>query len=369
PVGVQASFDVANGVLSIKGSATQAAYETILANVIFQDNSANPNTRARDLRVDLTDTQGATSRFSDIRVTVTPTDDVAQLDLSGSDFVSLSNTALFTGGLSSTPTMISSQASLRDADNSTFKILTIALASPANGDTSFQGPAAGDVLGLNSGGYAASQAAGLSVTFNNNSTSLTLSAPVSSATGLVDISAIESVLRGVIFNHIMQGSETLSGTRKVVVTGVDANNKAITSAEVLISMSDGPFAVVTSASVNGATQYTVALDKTPGSSSVLVDLSASLVSTGGTRLAVKDIFKAQNIDASNLTVTGVSSITLTGNSSANKIVGSTGADVIQGGGGADVIQAGAGDDTIVSTLANMATMGSVDGGSGTDTLT
>ena len=65
-------------------------------------------------------------------------------------------------------------------------------------------------------------------------------------------------------------------------------------------------------------------------------------------------------DASGLS----SGVSVTGSAAANRITGGSGADTISGGGGADTISAGAGDDTVRYG----GTEGSIDGGSGSDTL-
>ncbi len=363
PGSLQTSFDVASGLLRLKGEATQAVYQTALASVKYLNNSANPSSQFREIKVGLTDSQGAVSLSSAIRINVAATDDMARLDLSGTDFVALNNTTLFSGGVGSAPVPIASQASLRDPDNSTFKSITLALTTPAAGDTSYAGPATGDELGLNAAAQAAVAANGIQALFNANKTTLTLNSITP-----MDLVALETVLRGVTFNHVRQGGETLSGARKILVNGVDANNKAIAATEVLVNLANGPLAVVTSATANNVTQYTVALDGSPSSSRLLVDLAESVVATGSGRLSVKDIFLAQNIDATSLQVTGVSDISLVGNANANRIVGSAGNDVIQGGGGADVIEAGAGNDTVVSSIAQVMQSSSISGGDGVDTL-
>lgn len=54
---------------------------------------------------------------------------------------------------------------------------------------------------------------------------------------------------------------------------------------------------------------------------------------------------ASSPDVENLTYTGASKATLTGNAAANRIEGGSGSDTIDGGGGADIMVGGAGSDT------------------------
>ena len=70
----------------------------------------------------------------------------------------------------------------------------------------------------------------------------------------------------------------------------------------------------------------------------------------------------QNIDASALS--SGQAISLTGSNVANNLIGGAGADTIDGAGGADTITAGAGNDTV----SYRATEGTIDGGTGTNTL-
>ena len=69
----------------------------------------------------------------------------------------------------------------------------------------------------------------------------------------------------------------------------------------------------------------------------------------------------QNVDASALSF----AVSITGTSSANTITGGSGNDTIDGAGGADVIGAGGGSDTV----SYYGTEASIDGGTGTNTLT
>ncbi len=89
-----------------------------------------------------------------------------------------------------------------------------------------------------------------------------------------------------------------------------------------------------------------------------IDLG-SLDQTSGDLTGVSNF---QNVDASALS--SAQSITMTGSGTGNVLTGGAGADTIDGAGGADTIAAGAGND-IVSYRASE---GSIDGGSGTNTL-
>ena len=59
PAGMTASYS--NGVLTFTGTASLDVYQTALKNVLYSSTSQNPSTIARQIKVDVTDSQGASS--------------------------------------------------------------------------------------------------------------------------------------------------------------------------------------------------------------------------------------------------------------------------------------------------------------------
>ncbi len=107
----------------------------------------------------------------------------------------------------------------------------------------------------------------------------------------------------------------------------------------------------------------VSIDGGSGTNTLLLRAAATvnLASVDQTTGDAVSVANFQNVNASLLS-TGVSII---GTSGANTITGGSGADTIDGAGGADVINAGGGNDSVVY----QGTEVSIDGGTGSDTLT
>jgi len=103
---------------------------------------------------------------------------------------------------------------------------------------------------------------------------------------------------------------------------------------------------------------TLVLSTAAGITSVNFAVAAGLDQTVGDTVSVSNF---ENLDASAL----ASALTVTGSAAANTITTGGGNDAIDGGGGADIIAAGAGNDTVFY----YGTETSIDGGTGTNTLT
>jgi VCBS repeat-containing protein len=367
--GISSSFDAVTGTLTLSGASSLANYQTVLRSLGYQNQSASPNVVSKVVQVSLTDAAGAVSTAATQSINLVATDDKAIIDLSGPSIAGIGNTAIFSGGVGSAPVQIAPQATITDVDSNSFTSLTVALnAAPAGGS---------GALALSSAGQSALDAAGLTATISANGLTLT----ISKASGTGGITSFQSVLDGVVFTHSATVSDAELVGRTVTVTAVDGGGKAIADASLLISLglSAGPFAFVSSdaslsSSVLGlATQpvnkSTLVLSLDPKSSSVIADLSSSLVATASGRVSVNSLFSAANIDATGLnTLTASTAITLIGNASDNVIFGSNYADIIVGGGGADRIYAGTGDDTLRLSVSDINASVAIDGGSGTDTI-
>ena len=95
-----------------------------------------------------------------------------------------------------------------------------------------------------------------------------------------------------------------------------------------------------------------------GVTAINFSVSAGVDQTTGDSVSAVNF---ESVDASALS----SALSVTGSSAANTITTGSGADTIDGGGGADVIDAGGGNDTVTYRASET----SIDGGSGTNTLT
>jgi len=346
---VKSSFDATTGVLTLKGEASLSSYTSWVSALTYQNASANPSVGLRTASLVLTDSLGASAAPASVTWRVSAFNDQAELDLSGSDFTQLNNSAGFSSDVGAVA--IAPNASLRDVDGSQMRSLKVVL----------NGAQVGDTLQLSLAAMSAAKAANLNVTQNGASLEIT----ASGATQLASLSAFESVLRGVQFDHVKQGTtDAVTGSRTLTVTGVDDSGTALTSASVALSLSPGALSrVISSDDPTDSSKkiYTVAVSGLVNSESLLVDLSSALVATASGRQTVANLFKATAMDASLLNPSGLTSINLVGNKAANRIIGSDGSDVISGGGGADTLSGGEGDDTFVATALDLASL-TVDGG-------
>ena len=107
------------------------------------------------------------------------------------------------------------------------------------------------------------------------------------------------------------------------------------------------------------------IDGGSGTNTLVLDATATvnLGTADQTSGDIAAVTSFQNVDASGLGST--QGVSITGSASVNRLVGGAGADTIHGAGGADTILAGAGNDIIDY----MGSEVSIDGGSGTNTLT
>lgn len=349
--GITGSFDAASGTLSLSGATTLANYQAVLRTVVYQNLAANPSTAARSVQFTVKDDQGLSSSAAAVQVSVTSTDDKAIIDLSGADVVGLNNTAMFSGGVGSVSAVLAPSATITDVDSTQFKSITVALNTLSNGS---------GALALSTAGQTALDAAGLTATLSG----LTLT--VSKADGsTAAIAAFESVLRGVVFTHSASvTSAEITAGRTVTITATDGGNQTVGSTTVALSLSAGPFASVLSGGTAAVTALTPSANTTlvlaldPSSSSILADLSSSLVATATGRVSVSGLFAAVNIDASGLSSASLAATTsgatnLVGTTGANVIIGSQYDDIISGGGGADKLYGGGGNDTFRMSVADL----------------
>jgi Ca2+-binding RTX toxin-like protein len=163
----------------------------------------------------------------------------------------------------------------------------------------------------------------------------------------------------------------LSASQAVVVTGTSGANQLSGGAGAdtidggggadVIAAGAGDDSVVyhgaETSIAGGAGSDTLRLAAGGGVTSINFAVASGVDQTSGDSVLVTDF---ENVDAGVLT----SALSVTGSSSANRIVTGSGDDVIRGGGGADVILAGVGDDRVDF----WGSESTVDGGGGTNTL-
>jgi len=331
-LGITSSFDLATGSLTLAGNASDANYQALLRTVTYQNSSAAPSTDARQIVITVKDMAGAKGTQT-VNVSVTPYNDASVVDLNGASAPGLDAAATSVGGLIPVAASFASLASLSDPDSTTANSLTITVTNATITDK----------LILSAAAKAAATSAGLTITGEGTS----VLQVVSSRTDLLrTVSSYQSVLQGVQYSSV----ET-SGTKSINVALMTDNTTS--SAVAKIDLTPTPFAQVLTSTIDQASSQLV-LAGSPSSTSFTADLSSSLVATASQRLSVTNLFKATQIDASQVDITGVTgSISLLGTTGDNIIVGTTGADLIVGGGGKDVLVGGAGADSFLTTLAQL----------------
>ena len=155
-------------------------------------------------------------------------------------------------------------------------------------------------------------------------------------------------------------------TTALTVTGSSAANTITTGSGNDTIDGGGGADVIDSGAGNDTVSYynsEVSIDGSAGTNTLLLRAATTinLANADQTTGDAATVANFQNVDASLLS-TGVS---ISGTASANTITGGSGADTIDGAGGADVINAGGGNDQVIYQGSET----SIDGGTGSDTLT
>ncbi|MEI7786928.1 MAG: calcium-binding protein, partial [Betaproteobacteria bacterium] len=226
---------------------------------------------------------------------------------------------------------------------------------------------AGDKLFLTTAASQTLSSAGFTTSFNA-STGLLAISPATSGKVLSQ-EDVSSVLAGVSFSTT---DAITAGESRVILYTVQDNSASATAASSAASLNltlqASPFAAIQ----NVASVQTLVFTGDPRSDAVSVDLSTFRVLANGSPISVTggNLFSVKDVDASGATAT---SVQLVGSSAANKLTGTSLGDTLTGGGGADTLIGGAGDDFFVvgvssGTTSELAGMGALSGGSGSDTL-
>ena len=113
-------FNSGAGILNISGSATLAAYNTLLGTDTYSNSSANPSTLARTVAFRVTDGSAATSADDSTSITLSAVNDAPSI--SNVDF----SLAYSEGSGAQT---IDSAISLADVDNSNFNLAEIEISA------------------------------------------------------------------------------------------------------------------------------------------------------------------------------------------------------------------------------------------------
>ena len=155
-------------------------------------------------------------------------------------------------------------------------------------------------------------------------------------------------------------------TTALTVTGSSAANTITTGSGNDTIDGGGGADVIDAGAGNDTVSYynsEVSIDGGAGTNTLLLRAATTinLANADQTTGDAATVANFQNVDASLLS-TGVS---ISGTASANTITGGSGADTIDGAGGADVINAGGGNDQVIYQGSET----SIDGGTGSDTLT
>ncbi|WP_210240532.1 Ig-like domain-containing protein [Mesorhizobium sp. B3-1-3] len=204
PAGITASsYNSGTGVLTLTGSATLAAYQTALHQIVFSNASDNPNTTDRSITVVVND-GSANSNTATSTIHVTAVNDVPIIDLNGAG-IGNDATASFT---EQTPLVISPSATVADVDSANLTSLTATLTARPDGN-------AVESLSLNASATAA--ASGLTVLY-------TATTGVLSITGSASPATYQTILDGIVYNNTSDTPTTAARTVNVVASdGTDSS--------------------------------------------------------------------------------------------------------------------------------------------------
>ena len=281
--GISGSYDDTLGVLTLSGSATVADYEAAIRSVTYENTSEDPSAETRSLRLQVTDSGGATSIPSSRGVLVTPVNDA--------------------------PVATASDGSVSAVGASPSTVIDPGLTAGDVDDDDLEGARVSIVAGLESGDELAfSDQNGISGLYDSESGVLTLS-------GTAPVADYEAALRTVEYRHpagnpsdvrivefvVNDGDlDSEAAARKIEVNDtpvVDAGDDALAYSE-----GDGATAVDPAVAVSDADSAALA-----GAS---VQISAGL-SPSEDRLAFEDqlgITGGYDDQSGTLTLSGVASV-------------------------------------------------------------
>ncbi|WFU25382.1 cadherin-like domain-containing protein [Bradyrhizobium sp. CB1717] len=295
-------------VVTFSNNATDNRVQTLLRNLTFLDTSETPITSQT-----LTFNLAGTSRTDTL--TVTPVNDLPLVDLNGPG---TGNNA--TGSfIEQTPSVIAPAATISDPDSSNIASLTARLTMRPDGN-------AVESLSLNASAIAA--AAGLTVTYNQSSGTLSITGSASQAT-------YQAILQGIQYNN--SSNQPTSSNRTVEVVVGDGTDTSVTRSVTIgvAAANDAPVV-----DLNGGTAgSSVSLAYTIGSPLTKIAPAGTVIDVdsanfNGGSLSVK--FTQNGVTTDRLGIIVDSVVTLTGNG-AVRVNGTTLGSVSGGTNGTDLV--------------------------------
>jgi hypothetical protein len=257
PAGIAFSIveNAGNIVVTLTGTATQAAYQTALQAVTFDNSSENPDGTSRIITVVVND-GAANSAAATTTVAVSPVNDVPTLDLDGSADGTGYATTFTEGG--SAVAILNTDVSIADVDNGSIDSATITLTNKK----------AADELAV------AALPTGIAFSIVENAGNI-----VVTLTGTATQAAYQTALQAVTFDN---SSENPDGTSRIITVVVNdgAANSAAATTTVAVSPVNDPPTIDLDASADGIGYATTFTEGGPAVAILNTDVSISDVDNG-----------------------------------------------------------------------------------------
>ena len=355
--GIQGSFS--NGVLTLTGAASIAAYQTALQSISYTNTSATPDGRLRTLSIRVNDGTSLSSAGSrPLQVVANNNAPVIDLNgpIAGTDFATVYQ-------LGNPPVrIVSAGLSLNDADSPTIASAVVAIANPLNwpserleaatagtGITAEYNPAGGRLTLIGAAPRSTYQQVLRSITYSNSDpnadpTARTIVFTVDDGDFTSNL-AVSTVTFGTRSATPIQGTPEIDN---LVTTGVTdrinalSGDDTVTSTLAHLQQDD---------SIDGGTG-TDTLVITDGTGELVLNLGNADNQLTGAIAPNTRIFNFERFDLRQF----AGNTTQTGSDTDDVLMGSLGRNVINGGAGNDTITGNSSSDTL-------------DSGTGSDTLT
>ncbi|MER8811337.1 beta strand repeat-containing protein [Mesorhizobium australicum] len=239
PAGIVASsYNSGTGVLTLTGSATLAAYQTALHQIVFSNSSGSPNTTDRSITVVVNDgSANSNTATSTIHVTAVNNAPVLDLDLNNSSLKTGADyQATFTEN-GSAVAVADTDVSITDADNTNVTSATITLTNAQ----------ASDLLAVNGG-----LPAGITASSYNSGTG------VLTLTGSATLAAYQTALHQIVFSNASENPNMTDRSITVVVNDGSTNSNTATATIHVTAVNDAPVGVADTYAVQSGNSISAA---------------------------------------------------------------------------------------------------------------
>ncbi|MBZ9892199.1 VCBS domain-containing protein, partial [Mesorhizobium sp. BR1-1-3] len=205
-------------------SATPAVAQAVADHILYSN--ATSATTTKTVTYTLIDGDGTANGGTDTSsaiatINVTGGGQPPVVDLNGA---TTGNDAIASYPHATSPLLITSSATITDADSANLTSLTITLTNPQ--DNSSGGSGIREILSLSAAATSAATAAGLAVTFTssvaNNTDPVTLT-----ITGIASVSTYQTILRGLQYSDTKPGSHISSPARNIDIVASDGTNTSV----------------------------------------------------------------------------------------------------------------------------------------------